>query len=147
MLGDGSGKVYVLSAWHNDRPIIKIGHTTDPVSVRITDIKKNCSIRIEDVSIDNYPWTWYFYKHIESLAHAEAKYHRYNFECSCGVWHREYFELDRERGDSIVRRWIRFFDQNPYIVLKASKKSCLAELKPEWSDCLKRGPTTAEIGG
>ncbi|KAL2136166.1 hypothetical protein VTI74DRAFT_5219 [Chaetomium olivicolor] len=131
-----TGFVYVLTAVHKGKHIVKIGHTTSSVERRVRQIEQTCRcIQFDRPSIDlPQPQIELHYMTVEKLAHIELRNFRYTFDCPCGKRHLEYFDVDHEVARHVVKRWIRFCEASPWDARVGQK----LELKDEWRDRLVR---------
>ncbi len=130
------GAVYVLSATHEGRNIIKVGHTITSVNQRLKHIERNCrgTIEFDRLEIDLHPTRIKLcYGIVEGLAQAELQNSRYDFGCTCKKKHGEYFDASRETAIHIVERWIRFCKAEPWQHARGGKG---LELKGHWDDRL-----------
>ncbi len=131
---EGRASVYVMTATHNETPIVKIGFTTS-VDQRIKRLEQTChGIRFHRSTTDLHPPPIdLYYMTVEKLAHAELQHVRYSFDCACKTRHREYFSVDAATARHIVQRWTRFCEARPWEVAAAGQKLAL---KDQWRDCL-----------
>ncbi|KAK4120165.1 hypothetical protein N657DRAFT_674489 [Parathielavia appendiculata] len=148
------GFVYVLTAFHQEKRVVKIGQTTHSADQRKRAIEQTCScIRFDCLSvggseesprphlemlIDRY------YVTVEKLAQKELRRFRYRFDCCCGKAHAEYFDIDYEVACRVVHRWIRFCEAAPWHAPQAARAETGAgagqklklKLKDEWNERL-----------
>ena len=134
--GKKTGSVYVMTATHEGKNIVKIGHTTTSVKQRIKEIDRTCreTIKFDRSKIDLHPTRIKLcYRIVEDLAHAELQKSLYTFSCVCKKNHGEYFEVSPETAHYIVQRWIRFCKAEPW---QHAATADNLELKDHWDDRL-----------
>ncbi|KAH6628485.1 T5orf172 domain-containing protein [Chaetomium tenue] len=130
------GFIYILTATHNRNnsttPLIKIGHTTQPIPTRLAAMQRSCpNLRLKILPLTPSPspsttssstsptpsssssssssFTTPHPRLTEKLAHAELASTRYAFRCpDCGSRHREFFAVEAGVARRVVERWVRF---------------------------------------
>lgn len=94
--------------------IIKIGSAHIPQNRR-DQLIKECRFRNLIIHFESDIMEKNVAMRVEHLAHHELGFFRRCFDCgACGTNHQEFFELDHQIAEVVIRRWARFLELKPY---------------------------------
>ncbi|KAF4928708.1 hypothetical protein CGCVW01_v001803 [Colletotrichum viniferum] len=129
-----TGELYLLQVWSAtaDVELFKLGRTQADADTRRKQIKGGCKVkRIKEnrrTASENVP----FHGYAEKLAHTELVNFRYNWGCTCGTKHREYFDVSEDFAVEVFERWTDFCNQRPW--------TSDGKLLPAWEQRLNNKP-------
>ena len=105
------GIIYILRDPKRDG-VLKIGRSSDPEK-RHKRHKQKCGASMVCVFASNRVKN---VKRVERLAHTDLKHLGRSWKCErCSEEHREWFEVEEETAKEIVRKWIKWInEQDPY---------------------------------
>lgn len=111
-LGDlKKGFIYLYTVKGNER-FVKIGYTTRNPATRHEEWKLSCNREpkslYESSIVPNA-------RRIEALCHAELDYCRTRVYCTgCSIQHIEWFEMTPDDAISVIQKWSKWMESNPY---------------------------------
>ncbi|KAG9252916.1 uncharacterized protein F5Z01DRAFT_624841 [Emericellopsis atlantica] len=114
---DEKGFNYVFSIHHAAKSgdmFFKVGETKDSIQRRLQRIHSQCGLVVKDITIPGQVPGPY-YKKAEKLILAELAPYKHNFECDCGINHKEYFKgVSESHLIAVTWRWTRFCESEPW---------------------------------
>jgi hypothetical protein len=111
-LGDlKKGFIYLYTVKGNER-FVKIGYTTRSPETRHEEWKLSCNREpkslFEGSIVPNA-------RRVEALCHAELDYCRTRVYCTgCSIQHIEWFEMTPDDAISVIQKWSKWMESNPY---------------------------------
>ena len=122
---DDAGCIYALSIPGHDG-FIKIGRTERKIEQRIAEHMRHNGIKLDLLNPNDYCKVAN-HERVEQLIHLELQKYRRYFECTCKaksnlhcdgadglVRHGEWFEIDKKKAMTVVRRWRNWMSRDPY---------------------------------
>lgn len=105
------GFIYLYKVKGNER-FVKIGYTTRSPATRHEEWKLSCNREpkslFEGSIVPNA-------RRVEALCHAELDYCRTRVYCTgCSIQHIEWFEMTPDDAISVIQKWSKWMESNPY---------------------------------